>query len=152
MVRIVKKSLAKEPEQRYQTGQEMAADLFALTQPGQVPTVRQVHTHDRVTGGEQRQVHRHVRLAAGMRLYVGVLRVEQRLCTITRQVFGRVDKLATTIVALTGVPFGVFVRQHRTDRFEYGRRRVVLAGDQFELGRLALGLTSYNCMDLRISQ
>ena len=39
-VRIVKKALSKETATRYQTGREMAEDLLALTQPGQIPTLR----------------------------------------------------------------------------------------------------------------
>jgi serine/threonine protein kinase len=42
MVRIIAKALAKAPEARYQTGQEIADDLLALTRPGFVPTVRAV--------------------------------------------------------------------------------------------------------------
>jgi serine/threonine protein kinase len=42
MVRIIAKALAKAPETRYQTGQELADDLLALTRPGFVPTVRAV--------------------------------------------------------------------------------------------------------------
>ncbi len=39
-VRIVKKALSKEVATRYKTGREMADELLALTQPGQIPTVR----------------------------------------------------------------------------------------------------------------
>jgi serine/threonine protein kinase len=41
VVRVVQKALTKEPDGRYQSGRELAADLLALTQPGHVPTVRQ---------------------------------------------------------------------------------------------------------------
>ncbi|MBN2369531.1 MAG: protein kinase [Vicinamibacteria bacterium] len=40
MARIVDRALAKVPGKRYQSGQEMARDLSALTGPAAVPTVR----------------------------------------------------------------------------------------------------------------
>ena len=40
MLRIVGKALAKAPENRYQSGRELADDLLALTRPGFVPTLR----------------------------------------------------------------------------------------------------------------
>jgi serine/threonine protein kinase len=40
MLRIVAKALAKAPENRYQSGSELADDLRAITRPGFVPTIR----------------------------------------------------------------------------------------------------------------
>ena len=41
IVRIVDKALAKDPDERYQTGRDLAEDLLMLAQPGHVPTLRQ---------------------------------------------------------------------------------------------------------------
>ncbi len=41
MTRIIAKALAKAPETRYQSGQELAEDLLALTRGESMPTVRQ---------------------------------------------------------------------------------------------------------------
>ncbi|HLA76534.1 MAG TPA: protein kinase [Vicinamibacteria bacterium] len=41
MTRIISKALAKAPEVRYQSGQELAQDLLTLTRGGAMPTVRQ---------------------------------------------------------------------------------------------------------------
>jgi eukaryotic-like serine/threonine-protein kinase len=43
-VRIVEKALAKNVDQRYQSGRELADDLLALTRPGSSPTMRQTET------------------------------------------------------------------------------------------------------------
>jgi serine/threonine protein kinase len=44
VVQILSKALAKAPERRYQTGQELAQDLLALVRASGVPTIRQVDT------------------------------------------------------------------------------------------------------------
>jgi serine/threonine-protein kinase len=44
MLRVVEKAMAKAPEARYQTGNELAEDLRALTRAGHVPTLRQAET------------------------------------------------------------------------------------------------------------
>jgi serine/threonine-protein kinase len=44
MVRIVQKALAKTADARYQTGDELAADLLQLTRPGSAPTLRASET------------------------------------------------------------------------------------------------------------
>ena len=41
MVRIISKCLAKQADQRYQAGRELADDLLAMSRPGSSPTLRQ---------------------------------------------------------------------------------------------------------------
>jgi serine/threonine-protein kinase len=41
MVQVIQRALAKAPEQRYQTGREMAEDLLSFTRTGATPTLRQ---------------------------------------------------------------------------------------------------------------
>ena len=50
-----------------------------------------------------------------------------------------VGNFAAAVVALTGVTFGVFVRENRAHGFEHGFGDEVLRGDQLEAGGLALG-------------
>ena len=44
MVHVIQKALSKTPEARYQSGQELAADLLSFTRPGTTPTLRQSET------------------------------------------------------------------------------------------------------------
>ena len=44
MLRIIGKALSKSPENRYQSGRELADDLLAVTRPGFVPTLRATDT------------------------------------------------------------------------------------------------------------
>ena len=73
-----------------------------------------------------------------MRLHIGKRAVEETLGAVDRQLLGDVDELAAAVIAPAGIPFGVFVGQHRALRFEHRARNDVLAGDQFDLRLLAL--------------
>ena len=57
--------------------------------------------------------HQHglVSLRTGVRLHVGSVSTKQRLEAINCQLLDHVDVLATTVVALAGVAFGVFIGQ-----------------------------------------
>jgi eukaryotic-like serine/threonine-protein kinase len=44
LVRIVTKAIAKNADQRYQSGEELKDDLLALTRAGSSPTIRQIET------------------------------------------------------------------------------------------------------------
>ena len=88
--------------------------------------------------------HRHedggVRIRAAVRLNIRKLTAEELLRAIARQVFDTVVELAAAVVALAGIALGILVRKPRTDRVHDLGRDVVFTGDQFERGRLALGL------------
>ena len=104
----------------------------------QVAAVGEVHAEDGVAWLEQREVHRHVRLRAGMRLDVGVFGAENLLRARNRQRLGDVDELATAVVPLAGVAFGVLVGQHRSGGVEHGLADEVLRGDELQAGVLAV--------------
>src|SRR5262249_56793370 len=87
---------------------------------------------DRVARRERRQVDGHVRLRARVRLDVGVLRGEERLRPVDRELLDLVDELTAAVIALPGIALGVLVGQDGSLRFAYGARNPVLGRDQLE--------------------
>jgi hypothetical protein len=105
---------------------------------GQVATVGQAHAQDGVTGRQQGQVDGGVGLGAGVRLDVGVVGAEQLFGAVDGQLLDHVDVLATTVVALAWVAFGVLVGQYRALSFHHRRAGVVFRSDQLNVLFLAL--------------
>ncbi len=68
----------------------------------EVTALVELHPEHRVARVEKRQVHGHVRVGACVRLDVGVIGAEQRLRSLTSEVFDFVDHLVTAVVALAG--------------------------------------------------
>ena len=64
----------------------------------------------RLDGGE---VYAHVGLAARMGLDVGVVRAEEGLGPLAREVLGHVDELAAAVVALARIALGVLIGEDR---------------------------------------
>ncbi len=106
---------------------------------GQVTTVGQAHAQDGVAALQQGQVHGAVGLGTGVWLNVGVIGAEQFLGTVDCQLLNHVDVLATTVVALAWVAFGVFVGQNRTLSLHHRRAGVVFRSDQLNVLFLAHG-------------
>ncbi|MCY1174795.1 hypothetical protein D9M73_150070 [compost metagenome] len=104
----------------------------------QVTTVGQAHAQDGVAGRQQGQVNGAVGLRAGVRLNVGVIGAEQFFCTIDCKLLDDVYVLATTVVALARVAFGVLVGQYRALSFHHRRAGVVFRSDQLNVLFLAL--------------
>jgi hypothetical protein len=77
----------------------------------QVSAVRQIHAEDGVAWFEGGEEHRHVRLRARVRLHIGMLGAEQRLCPRNRQRLDDVDLLAATVVAPGRISLCVLVRE-----------------------------------------
>ena len=109
---------------------------------GQVTAFGQAHAHDGVTGLEEGEEHGLVGRGTAVRLHVGGVGTEQGLDALDGQALGHVHVLATAVVTLARVAFGVFIGQLRTLRGHDGGRGIVLAGDQFDVVFLAavLGL------------
>ena len=78
-------------------------------------------------------------LRSGVRLHVDVFGAEELLGAVARQVLDDVGEFAAAVVALAGIAFGVLVGEDAAGGFEHRFGGEVLAGDQLELGVLALG-------------
>ncbi len=117
---------------------------------GQVPAVRELERQDRVARLQHREVHGHVRLCARVRLDVRVLRAEELLRAVDRELLDLVDDLAPAVVAASRIPLGVLVRGDAAHRFEHRGPREVLRRDQLDLAALPLELALEKRCDLRI--
>jgi hypothetical protein len=85
-----------------------------------------------------------------MWLHIDVVGAEELLRPIAREVLGDVDDLAAAVVAATGIALGIFAGQDRSHRLEHGQARVVLAGDQLQVGACARLLVAHDLCDLWI--
>ncbi|MOA01199.1 hypothetical protein D3C78_1205900 [compost metagenome] len=93
----------------------------------------QAHAEDGVTGVQQGQVHGTVGLGAGVRLDVGVVGAEQLLGAVDGQLLDLVHMLATAVVALARVAFGVLVGQAAALGLHHALAGVVFRGDQLDV-------------------
>ena len=116
----------------------------------QVSAMREVQAENRVAGLDERRVRRHVGRRAGVRLHVGVLGSEELLGAVARQVLHHVGELASAVVALAGIAFGVLVGEHRAGGFEHGLADEVLRGDQLQPFVLAALFVGNGFCDCRI--
>ncbi len=112
--------------------------------------VRQVHPHDRVARLEDGEVDGHVGLRAGVRLHICVLGAEELFGALDGDGLDDVRRSAAAVVAFSGIPLGVLVREDGAHGREHGRRNVVLRGDELERVVLALRLAADGGRDLRI--
>ena len=71
-----------------------------------------------------------------MRLHVGVLGAEELARLLGGQALDGVDVVAAGVEAVVRVAFGVLVGEQVAHRQLGGQRRVVLAGDELEIGPL----------------
>ena len=99
----------------------------------QVPARIEIEAHEGVARLEQREEHRLVHLAAGVRLDIGEVAVEQLLGAVDGQLLGDIHVLAAAVVALARIALGIFVGHDRALRFKHGARHDVLRSDQLDL-------------------
>src|SRR5699024_5029138 len=105
---------------------------------GEVAAGVEAHAENGVAGLDQGEEDGGVGLRAGVRLYVGVVAVEQLAGALDGQSFGNVDVFAAAVEAFAGVAFGVFVGQLAALRGHHLRAGVVFRGNQFDVVFLAL--------------
>ncbi len=91
-----------------------------------------------------------VRLGTGVRLDVDVFGVEELPGALPRKVLDFIGILTATVIALTGIAFGVFVGEDAARGFEDGLGGKVLAGDELDLAVLATRFREDELVDSRI--
>jgi hypothetical protein len=62
------------------------------------------------------------------------------------------DMLTLSVIAASGIPFGVFVSEHEALGFQYRDGREILRCDHFQRGLLALKLCAHRGRDLRVDR
>ena len=117
----------------------------------EMPAMRQVQPQNRVARLQDRRVGLHVGLRSGMRLHVGMLRAEELLRPVARQVLDDIGKLAAAVVTLAGISLGILVREHRARSFEHGFADEVFRGNQFQALVLAASFVVDGGGNLRIA-
>ncbi len=111
---------------------------------GQMTTVGQAHTQNRITRLTQGHVDRSISLRTGMGLHIGVGCTEQLLSPIYSQLFCHIHMLTSAVVALTRIALCIFIGQNRALGLHNSRTGVVLRSNQLNmlLLPLLLGLNS----------
>jgi glycine hydroxymethyltransferase len=95
---------------------------------------------DRIARLRQRQEYGLIGLAAGIRLDVGKIAIEQFFGALDGERLGLIDELATAIVAPARIAFGIFVGKHGARGLEHGAAHDVFRCDQFDFMLLAIQL------------
>ena len=110
----------------------------------------ETETHEGVAGLQQRKKDGLVRLRAGMRLNIGEIAMEKRLCAFDCQLFGDVHELASAIVPAARIAFCIFVGENRALGFQHGSGDDVLRRDQLDFVLLAAALVVDGARDVGI--
>ena len=116
----------------------------------EMAAVVEIHREQRVAHLDERAVDGLVRLRARVRLHVRVLRAEQLLRAVDRELLHFIDDLAAAVVAAAGVALRVLVGEHRARGLEHGLRDEILGRDQLERERLPPTLEADQAVDLGI--
>src|ERR1041384_6143840 len=86
-----------------------------------------------------------------MWLDVHVLAPEYPSCSVTRDVLGYIDEFTASVIALTGIAFGILVSQNRTHRFQYPLRDKILRSYHLEIVSEPAFFVGDCCGNLRIN-
>ena len=117
---------------------------------GQMAAVVEVHAQDRVPRLAQRHIGRIIGLRAGVGLHIGKFCAKEFFCPLDGQILRDIHALAAAIVALAGIPFGIFIGEHRPHRRHHRFRDDVLRGDQLNIPLLSGVFQLNRLADLRV--
>ncbi len=110
----------------------------------------EIEAEEGVARLQQRQEHRLVGLAAGVRLHIGELAIEEPRNALDRQRLDDIDILAAAIIAPARIALRIFVGEDRALRIEHRLGDNILRGDQFDFVALTAKLLLDRGGDLRI--
>ena len=105
-----------------------------------MPAVGKAQTHDRIPGLQHGKIDRHVRLGAAVGLHIGMIRAVEFAGPVPGQILHDVHILASAVIALSRVSFGIFVCQAGAHRGHDSRGNKVFAGDQLDMRPLSVQL------------
>ena len=98
----------------------------------QVSACRQSQAHDGIAWFAESQIDAEVSRRPRVRLYIGMVDLEKRLCSIDCHGFNYVYVRLSLVVAFIRIAFRVFVGEHGTGGFQHRFRYIVLRGDEPE--------------------
>ena len=117
----------------------------------QMPPHGQIHGEKHITGLECGLVNGHIRLRTGVRLYIRILGSEQAFGPFNRQAFHHIHVLAAAIIPSSGIPFCIFVGEHRSGGFQNRSTGVVFGRNQLQAVVLSHSFILYRRPENRIS-
>ena len=104
---------------------------------GEMAAMVEAHAEDRVARLHKGRVGRQIGVCAAVGLHIGMLASEQPASALAGQVLHHVDLLASAVVTMRGVAFGILVGEHAAHCLEHGRTGEILGGDEFDASALA---------------
>ena len=97
----------------------------------------EAHAEDRVARLHKGRVGRQIGVCTAVGLHIGMLAPEQPASALAGQVLHHVDLLASAVVTMRGVAFGILVGKHAAHCLEHGRTGEILGGDELDASALA---------------
>ena len=98
----------------------------------------EVEAHKLVARFQASQEHCHIGLCARVRLHIGIFSTEQFFDALDSNVFALVNALATAVIAMARIAFGILVGEATAHSFHHLRANEVFTCNQFHTFVLAL--------------
>ena len=129
-----------------------AAAEICLVAMGEMTAMRKIHREDAVARLQDGKIDGLIRLGAGVRLDIHVLRTGEKLFgSINRQLLDDVDIFTPSVPAPPWITLGIFVRKTGALRLHDSAAGEILAGNQLDVLKLPLLLRLDGGEDFRVS-
>ena len=113
-----------------------------------VTSLAEIQAHEGITRLKAGHGDRHVGLGAGMGLDIGIFGIIELAEPVDCDLLDLVHHLASTVVSLSGIPFGIFVCTDGPHRLHHLVADIILRCDQFETGGLPVAFLVDKIKDL----